>query len=88
MFLLAAVVGLGLLVTIVVGEDPDRTTTGVVSESRPHRVCLARETGSAMCVRVNSPQRLDDTAVGDCVRIRFSAENVLADLDEATGDCD
>lgn len=82
-----AVVALALLLVVIVREGPDRTVTGTISGLRSHRVCVADGTSPAVCVHEDSPQRLVGFVVGDCVRLRYSAEELVVSLDRVSGGC-
>jgi hypothetical protein len=81
------IAALALLAIATLRAGPDRTVTGTVTEQQPHRVCVADATGRDVCVHVDSPQVLVDSAVGDCVRLRYSADRTLESLDPVSDGC-
>jgi len=83
----AAAVGLVALVISINRESPDRTVAGTVTEVQAHRLCVAGGDGVVVCVRAVSPERIASTAPGDCVRVRYSSDEVLISLDPTTGGC-
>lgn len=84
--LFAVVVLVGLMIMIA-RNGPDRTTIGTITEQAPHRLCVDGGTGVAVCTGVDSPERLVGFAVGDCVRLRSSAEGILIAIDRRPGAC-
>lgn len=76
------------LVVVLAREGPDQRLTGPVTERQPHRLCVAASNGRDVCVRVDSPERVADVAVGDCVAFRYSAEEVLIALASLVDGCD
>lgn len=84
---LVAVFGLVALVVVIAREGPDRTVTGTITELQSHRVCIADGNGPEVCVRANSPERLASVARGECVRARYSAEDILISLDRVADGC-
>ena len=81
-----AILGLVVLVVAIAREGPDRTVTGTITQLQSHRVCIADGNGPVVCVRADSPERLASAARGDCVRARYSAEDLLISLDQVA-DC-
>ena len=86
--MLLVVAALAALVVVLAREGPDKRLTGPVTERQPHRLCVAGSNGRDVCVRVDSPERVADVALGDCVAIRYSAEEVLIALDSLVDGCD
>lgn len=84
---LFAVVVLVGLVIMIARKGPDRSTVGTITEQASHRVCVTDEKGVEVCKGVDSPERLVGFAVGDCVRLRFSAEGILVAIDRRPGAC-
>lgn len=62
-------------------ESSDRTLTGTVTARESHRVCVGQPASQDVCVRADSPQRLADISAGDCVRIRYSPEEILISIE-------
>lgn len=79
--MLLVVAALVALVVAIAREGSDRTLTGTVTQRESHRVCVGRPAGQDVCVRADSPQRLADVSAGECVRIRYSPEEVLISID-------
>lgn len=88
LLILMVLAALAALLVVVTREGPDQKLTGPVTERQAHRLCVAGSNAQDVCVRVDSPQRVADVAVGDCVTIRYSAEEVLSALDVAVSGCD
>ncbi|HEU5085241.1 MAG TPA: hypothetical protein VFU14_18000 [Acidimicrobiales bacterium] len=85
--LAALVVALVVLVVIVAREGPDRTVVGTAIRVEPHQLCVAQAGGRDVCVFVDAPQQLDDVAVDDCVRVRYSSEEILVSVSTEPGAC-
>ena len=73
------------IVVLVVGlavftrdQGPNRTVTGAATTVEPHRLCVAGD--STVCVGVDVPGRVSGVAVGDCVRMRYSAQAILISI--------
>lgn len=86
--MLLVVAALVALVVVLARERPDQKLTGPVTERQRHRVCVAGPNGRDVCVRVDSPEKVADVAVGDCVAIRYSAEKVLIAIEPVVDGCD
>lgn len=86
--MLLVVAAIAALVVVLAREGPDQKLTGPVTDRQPHRSCVAGPNGRDVCVRVDSPEKVADVAVGDCVAIRYSAEMVLIALDSNVDGCD
>ncbi len=80
-------VALGLLVFAISQEGQDRTVTGTVTDVHSHRVCVADRAGARSCAQADTPERLMQTAVGDCVRLRSSVEGVLISIERERDAC-
>lgn len=83
-----AVAALAILVVTIASEGPDQTMTGTVTERESHRICVARPPRPDLCVRANSPEIISEISTGDCIRLHYSAEDVLISLDRVKRGCD
>lgn len=86
--MLLVVTALAALVVVLAREGPDQRLKGPVTDRQPHRLCVARSNSREVCVRVDSPKKVAGVAVGDCVAIGYSAEEVLIALDLVVDGCD
>jgi hypothetical protein len=66
------------LVLLTQEEGPNRTVTGPATTAEPHRLCVGD--ASPVCVEVHAPERVAGLAVGDCVRMRYSAQAILVSV--------
>ncbi len=79
---------LAILIVVISQEGPDRTVTGRVTERQSHRICVGRSTGPDICVRADSPESIGAVSTGDCIRVLYSAEEVLISLDRVDRGCE
>lgn len=83
-----AIVALAALVVAISQDGPDHTVTGTVTARQAHRVCVGRPTGPDVCAHADSPESISGVSTGDCVRIRYSAEDLLVSLDRVSSGCE
>jgi hypothetical protein len=83
---LAAVVVTALVILLVViyREGPDRTITGRITSVELHQVCVDPSEGADVCVGVDSPDDMPNVSSGECVRLRYSADDLLVSLRRTT----
>ncbi len=81
-FLTAGVIG--VLMFVIFREGSDRTFVGRVVEVESHQVCVDAG-GERRCAEVDSPSDVSGVARGDCVRLRTSAQGLLASVRDASG---
>lgn len=84
--LLVAGAALALVALTAGGDGLDGEAVGVITVRDAHQVCVAPVDGAVACAHVDSPQRLVGFATGDCARIRYSPESLLASIDHGD-DC-
>lgn len=82
-----ALVALAALAIITIREGPDRTVVGTATTVEPHQLCVTPSGGPQVCAFVDAPQQVRDFSEGDCIRMRYSPDDILADAARAPGAC-
>jgi hypothetical protein len=84
---LVAVVLLAALLVVTIRQGPDRTIVGQVRVVEPHRLCVSDAGRKDACVIVDVPERVHGLGVGDCVRMRYSAQEILVSVQREPSGC-
>jgi hypothetical protein len=79
-----AVVVVSALIALILREGPDHTLTGRVRSIELHGICVGRPTDGPACIHVDAPEDVADVHPGDCVRVRYSADDLLIALQSAS----
>jgi hypothetical protein len=66
-------------------DGPDKTVVGTVSTLETRLLCVTAADSPPVCVQFDAPVDVEGLALGDCVKVVYSAEGILMRTSPAVG---